>query len=63
MFCCFIVFVRCFTAHKIAAQDEIAPGKHRFTANGRKSAVKRYFTAYETFCFIFTSLDLRYKAN
>ena len=54
---------RCFTAHKIAAQDEIAPGKHRFTVNGRKSAVKRYFTAYETFCFIFTSLDLRYEAN
>ena len=54
---------RCFTAHKIAAQAEIAPGKHQFTVNGRKSAVKRYFTADETFCFIFTSLDLRYKAN
>lgn len=54
---------RCFTTHKIAAQAEIAPRKYRFTVNGRKSAVKRYFTADETFCLLFTSLDLRYKAS
>ena len=35
----------------------------KFTVNGRKSAVKRYFTADETFCLFFTSLDLRYKAS